>query len=52
MMAVDKPVRTVNKISSCQVYAVSRWGTEQPGSSFGLNLLLFLTKIAGVMLIG
>ena len=47
MMAADKPARTVTKISSCRVYAVSRWGTEQPGSSFGLILLLFLTKIEG-----
>ena len=47
MTAADKPARTVTKISSCQVYAVSRWGTEQPGNSFGLILLLFLTKIEG-----
>ena len=52
MMAADKPARTVSKISSCRVHAVSRWGTEQPRSSFGLILLLFLTKIARVTLIG
>ena len=28
------------------IYA-SRWGTEQPGSSFGLIFLLFPKKIAG-----
>ena len=39
--------RAVTKISSCRVYAVSRWGTEQPGSSFGLIFLLFPKKIAG-----
>lgn len=33
-------IRAVTEISSCQ-------GTEQPGSSFGLILLLFAMKIAG-----
>ena len=42
--------RAVTKISSCQVFAISRCGTEQPGSSFGV-ILIFPTKIVGVMLI-
>jgi len=28
--------RLVTRISSFQIYAISRWGTEQPGSSFAL----------------
>ena len=32
------------------VYAIySRWGTEQPRSSFGLIFLLFPTKLAGAL---
>ena len=38
--------RAVTKISSCEVFAVSRWETEQSGSSFDLIFLLFPTKIA------
>ena len=40
--------RAVTKISKCQVFALSRWGTEQPESSFALIFLLFPKKIAGV----
>ena len=40
-------IRAVAKISSSQVYAFSRWETEQPGSSFGPIFLLFPTKIGG-----
>ena len=32
--------RAVTKISTCRVYAVSRWGTEQPGSSFGVTFFI------------
>lgn len=38
--------RAVTKILSCQVYAVSKQGIEQAGSSFGSILLLFPTKLA------
>ena len=40
--------RDVTKISSCQVYAISRWGTEQPGSlGVGFIFLLFPMKVDG-----
>ena len=38
--------RAVTKICSCEVFAVSRLETEQPGSSFDLIFLMFPTKIA------
>ena len=39
--------RAVTKMSSCQVYAISRRGIEQLGSSFGYIFLLFPMKVAG-----
>ena len=39
--------RAVTKISSCQVFTISGWGTEQPGSSFRVIFIFFPTKIAG-----
>ena len=39
--------RTVTKISSCWVYAISRRGIAQKGSSFGSVFLLFPMKVAG-----
>ena len=37
-------LRVATKISSYKVYVVGSWGTEQPGSPFGLIFLLFPTK--------
>jgi len=40
--------RDVTKISSCWVYAVSRWGTDQPGSLVvDFIFLLFPMKVDG-----
>ena len=39
--------RAVTKISSYQVFTISSWGTEQPGSSFGVIFIFFPKKIAG-----
>ena len=39
--------RAVTKISSCQVYVISRRGIVQLGSSFGSILLLFPMRKAG-----
>ena len=39
--------RAVTKISSCRVYAISRRGIEQLGSSSGSIFLLFPMKVAG-----
>ena len=44
MLPINDVMRAVTKISSCRVYAVSRWGTEQVVSSFGLILLFFVRK--------
>ena len=39
------------KIASCRVYAISRRGIEQQGSSFGFILVLIPRKISGDILI-
>ena len=41
-------LRAVTKISSCRVYAVSRWGTEEPSKeSFWSNFPFVSYKKAG-----
>ena len=46
-MVANSLTRAVAKISSCQVYAISRRGIVQLGSSFGSIFLLFPIRAAG-----